>query len=168
MENSNPNAVEQAMETTLTTVAAFNGQEACEYLTSLITASVSLLRSADEGFLYGFLRSALASLGKPVSVVPNPYGGELGVAVHMGASIANPDAIQSVEELRRELHAANEQLIERDIQLADQKVAMARIVQDFGPIAVAHYKKNAPLVYQLLDEFCKRNLVVKNAPSTMH
>jgi hypothetical protein len=130
MQNTKPisDALEQAMENTLATAAKFELPEVIDYLTGTITAAVSLLRAADDGkFVYGFLKSALASLGKEAMTAPNPHGGPLGLSVHMGASVANPEALHTVEELRKELYSANDQLLERDIQLADQSHHAARI-----------------------------------------
>ncbi|WP_293766357.1 hypothetical protein [uncultured Aquitalea sp.] len=150
-------ALKKALETTLRTAAEFKGEDTVEYLTGVTTAAISLLRAVDDGRLvYGYLRSALASLGQESTVNANPHGGDLGVSVHMGASMANPEMLHSVEELRRELHSANEQLIERDIKLADSKHALQPIIAAVGQIAGAHLRKDAPKVNKLLNEFCKK------------
>ena len=89
MEHENQpinDALEKAIKTTLQTAAEFKGGDVVEYLTGVTTAAISLLRSVDDGRLvYGYLRSALASLGQESAVNANPHGGDLGVSVHMGA-----------------------------------------------------------------------------------
>ena len=169
MENRK-HAVEQAMDATLAGVAAFKGEEACQYLASLITAAVSLLRSADDGlFVYSFLQAALASLSKSATVVPNPYGGDLGLALHKADSMASPESLNSVEDLRRELRLANEQLIERDIRLTDNESVLKTIAKDLGKLLIAHLQKDAEQVHQLLDAFCRDHVVIKhNGSSAIH
>ena len=171
MQNTKPisDALEQAMENTLATAAKFELPEVIDYLTGTITAAVSLLRAADDGkFVYGFLKSALASLGKEAMTAPNPHGGPLGISAHMGASMANPEMLHTVEELRRELHSANDQLIERDIQLADQKAIMQRVFTDFGKVVLAHKDKDAVLLKSLLDEFCQKHVRFVPKNGTVH
>lgn len=167
-KHSLSSVAQKAMEATLSTTATLSESDARDYLTAVIVSAISMLRTADEsGFLYGFLRSALASLGQPVTTLVNPHGG-LDVSVHLGATLANPEAFNSVDELRRELASTNEQLIERDIMLADQKAVLEQLLRDVAPIALAHYKKDATQVKLQLDEFCRRHLMIKPAPDAVH
>lgn len=157
-------AAEKAMQSTLSEVAKLSNEDASEYLSAIVVTAISMLRTTDgEQFVYGFLRSALASLAHEVKHVDNPHGGNAGLSVHVSATLANPDAITAVEDLRRELHQANDQLIERDIQLADQKAVMNQVLRDISPILIAHTTGQAEQVNNLLNSFCARHVVVKTA-----
>lgn len=171
MENTKPisDSLALAMENTLAAAAKLDQGDAIDYLTGTITAAVSMLRAVDDGkFVYGFLKSALASLGKEAMSAPNPYGGALGISVHMGASMANPEALHTVEELRKELYSANDQLLERDIQLADQKAILQHVFTDFGKVVLAHKDKDAVLLKSLLDEFCQKHVRFVPKNGTVH
>ncbi|WP_215782040.1 hypothetical protein [Paludibacterium sp. B53371] len=162
-------AAEKAMQVTLSETAQLSNEDASEYLSAVATTAISMLRSIDgESFVYGFLRSALASLGQEVGVAENPFGGTAGIAVQVGARQIDPNQIHSLQELREALHQANEQLLDRDIQLVNQKAVLQRVLRDIAPILLAHASGNADQVKGLLDAFCTRHVLIKKPDSQLH
>lgn len=162
-------AAEKAMQVTLSETAQMSNEDASEYLSAVATTAISMLRNIDgESFVYGFLRSALASLGQKVGSAVNPFGGTAGIAVPVGATQVDPDQIHTVQELREALRQANEQLLDRDIQLGDQQAVLQRVLRDIAPILITHATGQAEQVYSLLNAFCAKHVVIKTPDSQLH
>lgn len=84
-------------------------------------------------------------------------------------TMANPEALTTVKELREELHRANENLF----KMADRLHSLTCVTQDISEvlanILVAHMAGKADAVKDLLDKIAARHVkVVPPTPGGLH
>lgn len=68
-------------------------------------------------------------------------------------TLTNPDAIDSVDELRRELHAANEKILELTLELHEMKGVLDSMGRTLTSIAVPYMQGKPDELIAALDEF---------------
>ena len=84
-------------------------------------------------------------------------------------TMANPEALTTVKELREELHRANENLL----KLTDQLHSLSCVTQDISEvlanILIAHMAGKTEAVKELLDKIAARHVkVVPPTPGGLH
>lgn len=71
-------------------------------------------------------------------------------------TMANPEAFDSIFDLRRLLHRANDDLLDLTGRLQDQTALTENVCQSFFTVIKAHANGDAARVTELLDTFAKR------------
>lgn len=87
-----------------------------------------------------------------------------GSTITMCPTMANPEAFNTVPELREELHRANASIL----KMADQLHSMSCITQDIGErlsrLVLAHMAGNQDAVKRELDEIVAKHVKVVQKP----
>lgn len=73
-----------------------------------------------------------------------------------GPTVCNPDALDTVDELRLALHRANEQALDMGEQLHRVTCIKDRLTNDLTQLLLAHLQKEPVRVYDLLAQMTRR------------
>lgn len=76
--------------------------------------------------------------------------------ITMGPTVCNPDALDTVAELREALHRANEQALVMGEQLHRVTCIKDRLTNDLTQLLVAHLQQEPVRVYDLLAQMTRR------------
>ena len=88
-----------------------------------------------------------------------------GATVTQGPTMVNPDKLETVEELRAELHKANALVLRLSISAHDLNALLGGITQCLAPVITAHLAGEADGTKVALDELVARHVVQKGAPA---
>lgn len=86
-----------------------------------------------------------------------------GTTITMGPTVCNPDALDTVDELRLALHRANEQALDMGEQLHRVTCIKDRLTNDLSLLLVAHLQKEPVRVFELLTQMTRR--YVRSVPT---
>ena len=84
--------------------------------------------------------------------------------VTMCPTLANPEAFDNVEELRRELHRANENVLQLTDQLHVTNYVVQRISESLASVVIAHMQAKHDDVKSLLDNLVAKHVKVVQKP----
>lgn len=79
-----------------------------------------------------------------------------GTTITMGPTVCNPDALDTVAELREALHRANEQALDMGEQLHRVTCIKDRLTNDLRLLLVAHLQQAPVRVHDLLTQMTQR------------
>ena len=84
--------------------------------------------------------------------------------VTMCPTLANPEAFDNVEELRRELHRANENVLQLTDQLHVANYVVQRISESLASVVIAHMAGDQGAVKRELDDIVAKHVMVVQKP----
>ena len=84
--------------------------------------------------------------------------------VTMCPTLANPEAFDNVEELRRELHRANENVLQLTDQLHVANYVVQRISASLASVVIAHMAGDQGAVKRELDDIVAKHVKVVQQP----
>lgn len=84
-------------------------------------------------------------------------------------TLANPEAIGNVEELRQELHRANAKLLQLTDQLHEEQHVLQSVSETLSRVVFAHMRAKHDDVRSLLDKIVAKHVkVVQKPPKGLH
>ena len=84
--------------------------------------------------------------------------------VTMCPTLANPEAFDNVEELRRELHRANDNVLQLTDQLHETRYVLQGVSERLARVVFAHMQAKHDDVKSLLDEIVAKHVKVMQQP----
>ncbi|MEW6309902.1 MAG: hypothetical protein AB1532_03110 [Pseudomonadota bacterium] len=79
-------------------------------------------------------------------------------------TLANPEAFDNVEELRQELHRANDSLLQLTDQLHEERYVVRRVSESLANVVFAHMQGKHDDVKSLLDHLVANHVKVVQPP----
>lgn len=80
-------------------------------------------------------------------------------------TLANPEAIGNVEELRRELHRANANLLQLTDQLHEERHVLQSVSETLSRVVFTHMRAKHDDVRSLLDNIVAKHVKVVQKPA---
>lgn len=87
-----------------------------------------------------------------------------GPIITMGPTLANPDAIDNVAELRQELRRANDSLLQLTGQLHEERYVLQSVSEALASVVMAHMQGQHDVVKRALDAIVAKHVKVVQKP----
>lgn len=87
-----------------------------------------------------------------------------GPTITMCPTLANPDAINDVAELRQELHRANDNLLRLTGQLHEERYVLQSVSEALSRVVLAHMQGQHDIVKRELDAIVAKHVKVVQKP----
>ncbi|MEW5892422.1 MAG: hypothetical protein AB1697_04710 [Pseudomonadota bacterium] len=87
-----------------------------------------------------------------------------GPTITICPTMANPEAFDNVEELRRELHRANDNLLQVTDQLHETRYVLQSVSESLARVVFAHMQAKPDDVKSLLDNLVAKHVKVVQQP----
>ena len=87
-----------------------------------------------------------------------------GPTITMCPTMANPEAFDNVEELRRELHRANDSVLQLTDQLHETRYVLQGVSESLARVVFAHMQGKHDDVKSLLDNLVAKHVKVVQQP----
>ena len=87
-----------------------------------------------------------------------------GPTITMCPTMANPEAFDNVEELRRELHRANDSVLQLTEQLHETRYVLQGVSESLARVVFAHMQAKHDDVKSLLDNLVANHVKVVQKP----
>lgn len=88
--------------------------------------------------------------------------------ITQGPTLANPEAIHDVAELRTELHRANEQLLAMGARQHSLENVLSQMGMTMSKLVLAFLGGRASEVADILADVCRRNVVITDGSQPTH
>ncbi len=84
--------------------------------------------------------------------------------VTMCPTLANPEAFDNVEELRRELHRANDNVLRLTDQLHEERYVLQSVSESLAGVVLCHIAGEQDAVKRKLDEIVAKHVKIVRKP----
>ena len=88
-----------------------------------------------------------------------------GPTITMCPTMANPEAFDNVEELRQELHRANDSVLQLTEQLHETRYVLQGVSESLARVVFAHMQAKHDDVKSLLDNLVAKHVKVVQKPA---